>query len=99
VHSLHPEFRTGVSEARGPRPNGIKNVQQTVLISRRLPHSSIIFVGLVEPVSSVDMDNPKKSRQSPPVVTIDQDPLILSAYNSPLSELQEVHKLARETIL
>jgi hypothetical protein len=45
------------------------------------------------------MDNPKKSQQSPPVVTIDQDPLILSAYNSPLSELQEVHKLARETIL
>jgi hypothetical protein len=45
------------------------------------------------------MDKPKKGQQPLAGFTIDQDPLILSAYNSPLPELQEVHQLCQETIL
>lgn len=45
------------------------------------------------------MDKLKNGQQPVTGFTIDQDPLILSAYNSPLPELQEVHRLSRETIL
>jgi hypothetical protein len=42
-----------------------------------------------------------RQRQQPPSssVAINQDPLVLSAYNSPLPELQEVYRPAREMIL